>query len=187
MDFIKKCEEINKEIKNPRDAFEALAGFEVVLESFVYKIYDLFGRNALLSMTYQIGSGPGSAIANRILKEKGIDKMEDPLEALKILLNENRTLYSVQIKSMKLESIDDQLDNLVITINNRCFYRESLKKRPRLKIGGPLCRINKAYYETAFKVLTGLKCEIDFIKNDEEKDFCIETITFMIPKDYRSL
>ena len=57
-------------------------GYEVVLEAMVYKIYDLFGKNALLSMTYQIGAGPGGQIATRILKERNIDKIEDPVEAI---------------------------------------------------------------------------------------------------------
>ncbi|MHA1819363.1 MAG: hypothetical protein ACTSU2_14070 [Promethearchaeota archaeon] len=176
-------EKINKEIENPRTEFDTLEGYEVVLEALIYKIYDLFGRNALLSMTYQIGAGPGEEIAKRILKERGVDKILDPFDAMEILLNENKRFYSVQVRDVKVEPYKDEYYKIYIEISNRCFYRESLKKRPRLRIGGPLCRINKGYYEVAFKKLTGLKNEINFIRNDEENNQCIESVTFYIPKD----
>jgi hypothetical protein len=184
-DYKPIIEKMNNEIQNPNASFETLTGYEVVLESLVYKIYDVFGRNALLSMMYQIGSGPGQEIAERILKERNNKIFEDPFEAVATLLNQERKYYEIVVKDIKEEPAEfngKKYKKLTITINNRCFFRESLKKRKRLKIGGPLCRINKAYYETAFKLLTGLKCEIGFLQNDEKLGMCLETVSFWIPQ-----
>ena len=183
-DFTPIIEKMNKDIQNPNACFETLTGYEVVLESLVYKIYDVFGRNALLSMMYQIGSGPGQEVAEDILKHRNNQKFTDPFEAVTTLLNRQRKFYEVIVKDIKEEPAEfngKKFTKITITINNRCFFRESLKKRKRLKIGGPLCRINKAYYETALKLLTGLKCEISFIQNDEKIGMCLETVSFWIP------
>jgi len=183
-EYKKMIEKINNSIKNPRDSFETLKGYEIILEALVYKIYDLFGRNSLLSMTYQIGAGPGEEIAERILKEKNVYKIENPFEAFVILLNENRDYYNVEVLNISEEFVEvygKKYKKIIVYIKNKCFFRESLKKRKRLKIGGPLCRINKAYYEVAFKKLTGLKTEISFIQNDEKNDVCLENVSFFIP------
>jgi len=73
-------------------------------------------------------------------------------------------------------------DKLKILLENRCFYRESFKRKKWLKIGGPLCRVSKAFIEIACKRLTGLKCDIDFIQNHEEKNVCSENLVILIPK-----
>ncbi|MHA1341653.1 MAG: hypothetical protein ACTSRZ_17120 [Promethearchaeota archaeon] len=183
-EFKDMIEKLNKAISNPIDTFKTLQGYEIILEALVYKIYDLFGRNALLSMTYQIGAGPGEVIADRLLKEKNVDKIEDPFEAFALLLNENRDYYNVYVLNVSEELTEvygKKYKKLTFFIRNKCFFRESLKKRSRLKIGGPLCRINKAYFEVAFKKLTGLKNEISFVQNDEDNDVCLETVAFFIP------
>lgn len=182
MEFEERKNELNQEIDNPNACLNTLEGFEIIIESFIDKIYDLFGRNALLSMTYQIGSVPGNVIAKRILEKRNNKKIEDPFEAMKVLLNENREFYSVKVNDIKVEDFDNTTKKLIFEIENRCFFRESLKKREKLKIGGPLCRVNKAYYEVAFKKLTGYKCEIEFTRNDPDKDVCLEKVIFYLPK-----
>jgi hypothetical protein len=182
MDFAAKILELNEKIKNPREVFEAKKGYEMVLEALIYNIYSVFGKNALLSTTYQIGAGPGQEIAQKILDEKSVSKIKDPLDAFEALLNENREFYSVEILDIKQEPHDEKYNKLVLTIHDRCFYREVCHQRKRLRVGGPLCRINKAYFETALKKLTGFKVEIAFIKDIPEKDMCLESITFFLPK-----
>lgn len=59
-------DELNKKIFNPKENIDSLKGFEIISESLVYKILDLFGKNSLLSMLYQIGVGPGEAISKRL-------------------------------------------------------------------------------------------------------------------------
>ena len=59
-------DELNARIRNYSYPLKSLSGFEIICESLVYKIYDIFGKNMLLSMLYQIGRGPGDIIANRI-------------------------------------------------------------------------------------------------------------------------
>ena len=168
-------EELNKRIFNPIENINSLKGFEIISESIVYKILDLFGRNSLLSMLYQIGVGPGEAISKR-LKEK-YDKHEfEILEALIILTNELHEFYSIKVRDIK------QYDNFIhIEIENYCFLRESIKHRDKLKYGKAFCRINKGYFETAFKKLLGekiRKIEINFLENDPQKDVCIEELNF---------
>lgn len=87
-------EELNKRIYNPIENIDSLKGFEIISESIVYKILDLFGRNSLLSMLYQIGVGPGEAISKR-LKEKYNKYDFEIMEALIILMNELQEFYSI--------------------------------------------------------------------------------------------
>ena len=168
-------EELNKQISNPSLKFKSLEGFEVICESLVYKIYDIYGRNTLLSMLYQIGKGPGETIANRIKEKYNKDEFEI-VEAIEILLKELKDFYSIQIKD-----IEEHDDRLRLIIENRCFLREPMKDREKLKFGKAFCRINKGYFEEAFRLLIGNKIkniEINFLENDDIKDTCVEEVNF---------
>ena len=170
-------EELNKRINNPSDNLKSLEGFGIICESLVYKMYDIYGRNALLSMLYQIGKGPGEIIATRIKKKYQKDHFEI-LEAIEVLLNELKDYYSVQIRD--IEELDDKVR---VIIENRCFLRETIKHREKLKFGKAFCRVNKGYFEEAFEILVGngiKNIEINFLENDEEKDVCIEEINFYL-------
>ena len=72
---------------------------------------------------------------------------------------------------------------MIIEFYNRCFYRDIINNRPNLKVGGPLCRVNKGYFETSLNKLCGYKTDIGFIHNDEEKKACKEVLTLYIPKE----
>lgn len=168
-------EELNKQISNPSIKFKSLEGFEVICESLVYKIYDIYGRNTLLSMLYQIGKGPGEIIAKRIKEKYNKDEFEIE-EAIEILLKELKDYYSIQIKD-----IEEHGDRLRLIIENRCFLREPMKDREKLKFGKAFCRINKGYFEEAFRILIGNKIkniEINFLENDDIKDTCVEEVNF---------
>jgi len=169
--------ELNKRINNPSDNLKSLEGFEIICESLVYKIYDIYGRNTLLSMLYQIGKGPGEIIATRIKKKYQKDHFEI-LEAIEVLLNELKDYYSVQIRD-----IEEHDDKVRVIIENRCFLRETIKHREKLKFGKAFCRINKGYFEEAFQILVGngiKNIEINFLENDQEKDVCIEELIFYL-------
>jgi predicted hydrocarbon binding protein len=168
-------EELNKQISNPSLEFKSLEGFEVICESLVYDIYDLYGRNTLLSMLYQIGKGPGETIANRI-KEKYKKQEFEILEAVEILLKELKDYYSIKIRD-----IEEHDHMLRFIIENSCFLREPIKDREKLKFGKAFCRINKGFFEEAFKQLIGDKIktiEINFLNNDEVTDTCVEEVNF---------
>jgi hypothetical protein len=153
----------------------SLKGFEIICESMVDKILDIFGKNALLSMLFQIGAGPGEKISTR-LKEKYAKENFEILEAFEILLSELKEFYNIQIK----EIIEDE-DKMTLIIENRCFLRETIKKRSTLAFGKSFCRINKGYFETAFRNLLGdriSKIEIRYLRNDPERDACVEQLTF---------
>jgi len=168
-------DELNKRLKNPVEAINGLKGYEIISESIVYKVYDIFGRNSLLSMLYQVGAGPGEAIANR-LKEKYQKDEFEVLEALELLLTELKEFYSIQVRT-----IEEDDEKVRLVIENRCFLRDSIKRRPKLDFGKAFCRVNKGYFETALRKMLGSaisKIDINYIENDEEKDACIEELVF---------
>ncbi|MFX0040049.1 MAG: hypothetical protein ACFFCY_16595 [Promethearchaeota archaeon] len=167
--------EINERIQNPIDNINSVKGFEIISESLVYKVYDVFGRNSLLSILYQIGVFPGTKIAERIKREYGQEEFEI-MEALVILMEELKEFYSIQIRDIQ------QYDNKIkIIIENHCFLRIPISHREKLNYGKAFCRTNKGYFETAFQKLLGnniKKIEINFLENDSVKDVCIEELIF---------
>jgi len=168
-------EEINERIQNPIKNINSIKGFEVISESLVYKVYDVFGRNSLLSILYQIGVFPGTTIAERIKREYGKEEFEI-MEALVILMEELKEFYSLQVRD--IEQYDEKVR---IVIENHCFLRTPISHREKLNYGKYFCRTNKGYFETAFQKLLGnkiKKVEINFLENDVEKDVCVEELIF---------
>ena len=171
-DYIK---DINERIKNPIDNINSVKGFEIISESLVYKVFDVFGRNSLLSILYQTGVFPGTLIADRIKREYGKEEFEI-MESLVILMDELKEFYSIQIKA-----IEQYEDRIRIIIENHCFLRKPISHREKLDFGKAFCRINKGYFETAFQKLLGnkiKKVEVNFLKNNDEKDVCVEELIF---------
>lgn len=168
-------EELNKSIENEPENIDSMKGFEIIAESMVEKIYDIFGRNSLLSMLYQTGAGPGHKIAKR-LKDKYGEVNYTIEEALEILLKELKEFYSI-----KIQKVEEDATKLRIVIANKCFLRDPFKDREKLQFGKAFCRINKGYFEVALKELLGdeiKKIEINFLHDDPEKDACIEELIF---------
>jgi hypothetical protein len=168
-------DELNEKIRNYSNPLNSLSGFEIICESLVYKIYDIFGKNMLLSMLYQIGMGPGEIIANRIKKKYNKEDFE-VLEAMEVLLKELKDFYSIQVR--KIEHHDNMLR---LIIENRCFLREPIKHREKLDFGKALCRVNKGYFENAFRLLVGnklMRIEINFLENDPIRNVCVEELKF---------
>lgn len=152
-----------------------MKGFEIIAESMVEKIYDIFGRNSLLSMLYQTGAGPGKIIANRLKKKYGKEHLRVD-EALELLMKELREFYAVQVKK-----IEEDSSKVRFVITNKCFLRDPFKEREKLQFGKAFCRINKGYFETAFNELLEddiKKIEINFLRDDPEHDVCVEELIF---------
>ena len=167
--------DFNRSIQNDVSNINSIKGFEVISEALVYNIFDIFGRNSLLSMLYQTGSGPGEKIAKR-MQEKYNKSEFEVFEALKLLMRELKDFYSIQIRE-----VQEYSDHFKVIIENHCFLRNSIKRRERLKPGKAFCRINKGYFETAFRKLLGdkvEKVEINFLHDDIENDVCVEEIIF---------
>ncbi len=167
--------EINESIANPLNMVKSKRGFEIIAEQMVEKITDIFGKNSLLSMLYQVGLSSGLLITKR-LKDK-YNKVEfNIIEAVKILLNETKDFYSINV--LDVEKTDEYIK---LIFENHCFLRKIIKRREKLDFGKAFCRVNKGYFETAFKNLIGnqiKKVEMRFIENNTEKDVCVEEITF---------
>lgn len=167
--------ELNRNIQNDISNVNSLKGFEVISESIVYKILDIFGRNSLLSMLYQTGAGPGEKIAENIKRKYGKNDFSI-FEAIKILMTELKDFYSMQIRE-----VQEYQDHFKVIIGNYCFLRDPYRHREKLKPGKAFCRINKGYFETAFRKLLGdklKKVEINFLHDDLENDVCVEELIF---------
>jgi len=168
-------DELNNKISNPCENIKPLKGFEIISESLVDKVYDIYGKNMLLSILYQVGSAPGKIIANRIKQQYQKEEF-DIIETIMILMSELKEFYSIQIR--KVEQLDSRIR---IEIENHCFLRKSIKNRENLEFGKSFCRVNKGYFETAFSELLGNKIkrvEINYLDNNPEKDVCIEELNF---------
>jgi hypothetical protein len=168
-------DELNYSLQNSRENINSLKGLEIICEAIVYKVLDLFGKNALLSILFQIGAGPGEQISKRLKELYNKDDFE-PLEAFELLFKELSNYYSIQVRDLQE---DDEKIKLII--ENHCFLREPIKNRANLKHGKAFCRVNKGYVETALKNLIGDKIsglEIKFLYNDDYKDACVEELLF---------
>ena len=166
---------LNENIQNDFSNINSIKGFEVISEALVYNILDIFGRNSLLSMLYQTGSGPGEKIAIQLQEKYGKSEFEI-FEVLKLLMKELKDFYSIQIRE-----VQEYSDHFKVIIENYCFLRAPLKHRNKLKPGKAFCRINKGYFETAFRKLLGdkvKKIEINFLYDDIERDVCVEELVF---------
>lgn len=169
--------ELNERIFNPIENINSVKGFEIISESLVYQVFDVFGRNSLLSILYQTGVHPGTIIADRIKREYNKEKFEI-MEALVILMDELKEFYSIQVRN-----VEQYEDRYRVVIENYCFLRKPISHREKLEYGKAFCRINKGYFETAFQKLLGdniKKIEINFLENDDEKDVCVEELNFFI-------
>jgi hypothetical protein len=168
---------INEKLQNDPSNIKPIKGYEIICEAMVDKILDIFGKNSLLSMLYQTGAGPGEIIAERIKKVYNKNDFSI-LEAIQILFAELKNFYSIQIREIKKTD-----EMMTIIIDNHCFLRETIESRDKLQFGKAFCRVNKGYFETAFKKLLGdkiKKIEIGFLYNDPEKKVCIEEIKFYL-------
>ncbi len=176
MNLISKfeIEKTNEKIRNFKK-LNVLKGYEIITESLIFKMYDVFGRNALLSLLYQVGTVPGLTIAKRI-KKKYNKEIFGILESFELLLSELKEYYSIQITN-----VEEDDEKIRFIFENRCFLRNSYKHRKRLKPGKAFCRVNKGYFEKALKEMLGetiKRVEINFLDDNVEKDVCEEEIIF---------
>ncbi len=172
-----EVKKINDKIQNEVSNIDSYLGLEIICEAFVYKILKVFGKNSLLSILYQVGSGPGEVIANKIKETYNRDDFEI-LELFEILLRELKGLYSIQIRE-----IQEEPNRIRIVIENRCYLRRLIEDREKLEFGMAFCRVNKGYFETAIKILLKdkiKKVEINYLENDEENEFCLEELIFTL-------
>ena len=173
--MVLEVEKINDKIQNEVSNLDSFNGLEIICEALVYKVLEIFGKNSLLTILYQVGAGPGEVVANKIKETHNKDDFEI-LELFEILLRELKGLYSIQVRE-----IQEEPDRIRIIIENRCYLRRLIEDREKLEFGMAICRVNKGYFETAIKILLGekiKKMEINFIENDAENEYCLEELIF---------
>ena len=166
---------INSELANERKNFCPKEGYERIIHSLVTQIKDLFGKNTVLSMTYQMGRDAGLKIAQTVLEKREMKKFEDPVIALQFLMNLLRDQYAVQIEGIKTNLEENEI---TITLKNTCFFRELTENYDDIRAGGPICRVSKGYFETALTAIVKpkIKVFIGFTKEIPEEHCCFEFI-----------
>ena len=166
-------DQINEFLENELANVNYLKGMEILLESLSNKIVDIFGRNALLSMLYQIGATTGAVVAKRIIEEQGKESFT-VIEAFSLLFRSLKSYFKVMVKRIEQDG-----ETVSITFTNHCFLRAAIKDRPDLQAGGRLCRITKGYIESALATLLAggyQKIDVAFMENDMENDCCLERV-----------
>jgi predicted hydrocarbon binding protein len=157
---------------------DELSGLEILLESIAVKVTDIMGKNTLLSMAYQIGKEPAEHIADRILTSRSGQIFTDPIEAFVVLLENIKNYFHIHIKSITTM----EGGKISIQFINHCYFHQAVSKRPKLTVGGPLCRITKGYFEGALAKLNKWKADLRLVEEVFDKTQCIEEIIFSPPK-----
>ncbi|GAB4321857.1 MAG: hypothetical protein Kow0069_26340 [Promethearchaeota archaeon] len=171
-------EEINSKLAAAElEEIDYYGGLEILLDAFASKITELFGRNSLLAMTYQVGSRPGELIAQRLLNSRGGKLFDDPIEAFVTLFTNVPRFFHVKLKSIEKE----ENGSVCITFDNECFFRPVILHREALTLGGPLCRVNKGYMEVALQRMTGWKVTVKRVGASNGSEACEEQVTFKPP------
>lgn len=165
-------EKYNKILEKTDEEFDLLGGYESIIGGLVVQVSDIYGENTARNLCYQIGSKPGEKIARKILEYQNGVIFSDPIEAFVNLLGRLKAYYHPSIESITTtpEGI------LKIRFSNSCYLDAVFLRRPELVKGGSLCRIVKGYFETALKILTGKKVNLEYL--DTKNDPCKTEITF---------
>lgn len=161
---------------------DVLGGLEILLEAFTRKVTDLFGRNSLLAMTYQIGADPATKIAQRMLAARHGAQFADPVEALVAFFEEVADYFHVKVT----EVTEDANSGVIrVRFQNECFFRPTIAHREGLDFGGPLCRVNKGYVETALRLLTGWNPELRRTGEcfEADRECCVEELLLAPPRE----
>jgi predicted hydrocarbon binding protein len=163
----------NKLLDNPSPDFDIVGGYEVLMAGISKNLPETFGDATAKNFTYQIGVLPGRKIGERIVQENSNEKFENVVEAAVNLMSRLKGYYQFQI-----ENVDEENNQTILIARIKCYMEELYKHRTDLIKGGPLCRINKGYFESALKIMTGKKVLVDQTAAGSEDEMCKLKIVF---------
>ncbi|MHA1766383.1 MAG: hypothetical protein ACTSVK_09005 [Promethearchaeota archaeon] len=153
-----------------------LIGLRIFTGSFLAEVEKVFGTATIKAILNRLGQKPAEIVADRILEkyEKSIKKPFDNIGAVYTIFENTITkLYDSEIISQ-----ENFKDKFIIRIKNICAFRQAIKIRDDLEYGGTLCEFTIGYFETALKMLTGLKVEYQYLKKESDDDHCVIELIF---------
>ncbi|MHA1511785.1 MAG: hypothetical protein ACTSRX_08715, partial [Promethearchaeota archaeon] len=134
-----------------------IIGLRIFTGSFLVEVEKIFGTATIKAILNRLGQKPAEIVAERILEkyEKSVKKPFENIGAVYTIFENTIT----QLYDSEIISQEDFDDKFVIRIKNFCAFRHSIRIREDLSYGGTLCEFTIGYFETALKMLTGLKVE----------------------------
>ncbi len=155
-----------------------IIGLRIFTGSFLAEVEKIFGTATIKAILNRLGQKPAEIVAERILEkyEKSMAKPFENIGAVYTIFENTITqLYDSEIISISPEDSDDKF---VVRIKNVCAFRHSIRIRDDLSYGGTLCEFTMGYFETALKILTGLKVEYQFLTKESTDDYCVIDLVF---------
>lgn len=155
-----------------------IIGLRIFTGSFLAEVERIFGTATIKAILNRLGQKPAEIVSEHILEkyEKSIKKPFENIGAVYTIFENTITqLYDSEIISVSQEDLDDKF---VIRIKNICAFRHSIRIRDDISYGGTLCEFTIGYFETALKMLTGLKVEYQYLKKESTDDHCVIDLIF---------
>ena len=153
-----------------------IIGLRIFTGSFLVEVEKIFGTATIKAILNRLGQKPAEIVAERILEkyEKSVKRPFENIGAVYTIFENTITqLYDSEIISQ--EDLDDKF---VIRIKNFCAFRHSIRIREDLSFGGTLCEFTIGYFETALKMLTGLKVEYQHLIKESNDEYCVIDLVF---------
>ncbi len=167
----------NTESLNNNDHLKReIIGLRIFTGSFLAEVEKIFGTATIKAILNRLGQKPAEIVAEHMLDkyEKNVKKPFENIGAVYTIFENTITqLYDSEIISQ--EDLDDKF---IIRIKNVCAFRHSIRIRDDLSYGGTLCEFTLGYFETALKMLTGLKVEYQYLKKESNDDHCVIDLVF---------
>ncbi len=158
------------------DFKKELIGLRIFLGSYFLETQKTWGEATVKALLNRLGQKPAKIIAEEILQKyqkTTREPFEIPSAAFSLFENTITKLYDTEILSQETFK-----DKMVIKIKNECTFRQVINGRKELEYGGTLCEFTMGYFETALKLLTGLKVQYQLVKKETTDDACVVNIIF---------
>ena len=163
------------------DVKREIIGLRIFTGSFLAEVEKIFGTATIKAILNRLGQKPAEIVAERILDkyEKSVKKPFENIGAVYTIFENTIT----QLYDSEIISQEDFEDKFVIRIKNFCAFRHSIRIREDLSYGGTLCEFTIGYFETALKMLTGLKVEYQHLTKESNDEYCVIDLVFRKEKE----
>ncbi len=153
-----------------------IIGLRIFTGSFLAEVEKIFGTATIKAILNRLGQKPAEIVAEHMLEkyDKTVKKPFENIGAVYTIFENTIT----QLYESEIISQEDFEDKFIIRIKNVCAFRHSIRVRDDLSYGGTLCEFTLGYFETALKMLTGLKVEYQYLKKESTDDHCVIDLVF---------
>ena len=158
------------------DIEKEIIGLRIFTGSFLAEVEKIFGTATIKAILNRLGQKPAEIVAEHMLEkyDKTVKKPFENIGAVYTIFENTIT----QLYDSEIISQEDFEDKFIIRIKNICAFRHSIRVRDDLSYGGTLCEFTLGYFETALKMLTGLKVEYQYLKKESSDDHCVIDLVF---------